>query len=56
LKLIELSRQRVQRFGPVVPGDYLNRIVDAPAIFYFYDRPMPQALAAFDKFAEPLSG
>jgi hypothetical protein len=54
LELIELARQRVQRFGPVVPGDYLNRIIDAPAIFDFTDRPKAKVLAAFDKFTELL--
>jgi hypothetical protein len=56
LKLIELARQKVQRFGPVVPGDYLNRITDAPAIFNFTDRPITKVLAAFDKFTELLGG
>jgi hypothetical protein len=42
--------------GPVVPGDYLNRIVDAPAILEFYDWPIAKALAAFDKFTKLLGG
>jgi hypothetical protein len=56
LRLIDISRERVQRFGSVVPADYLNRVVDATAILEFYDWPASKVLEAFDKFTEPLSG
>jgi hypothetical protein len=56
LRLIDISRQSLQRFGPVVPGAYLNRVVDAPVILEFFDWPAAKALAAFDKFNKLLSG
>jgi hypothetical protein len=55
LKLIGISRQKVQSFGSVVPADYLNRVVDAPVILEFFDWPTAKLLAAFDKFSELLS-
>lgn len=48
--LLELSRNPLQRFGSWVPGDYLNRIVDAQGVLDFVDRPTSEVLAAFDKF------
>jgi hypothetical protein len=54
LRLIELARQSIQRFGAVVPAGYMNRVIDAPAIFEFDDRPMAKVLAAFDKFIKLL--
>lgn len=55
LRLIEFSRSRVQNFGSIVPGDYLNKIVDAPGVLQFVDRPTVDVLVAFDKFIELLS-
>ena len=55
LRLIEISRQSVQRFGPIVPADYINRVVDAMAILKFYDWPTAEVLTAFDKFTKLLS-
>jgi hypothetical protein len=55
LRLIDISRQSLQRFGMVVPGAYLNRVVDAPVILQFFDWPAAKALAAFDKFTTLLS-
>jgi hypothetical protein len=54
-RLIEFSRSKIQCFGPTVPGDYLNRIVDAPGVLQFVDRPTADVLVAFDKFIELLS-
>jgi hypothetical protein len=56
LSLIDISRLRVQRFGKVVPADYINRVVDAMAILVFEDRPIEKVLAAFDKFSRLLGG
>jgi hypothetical protein len=56
LSLIDISRQRVQRFGEVVPADYLNRVIDARVILEFFDWPTAKVLAAFDKFTKLLSG
>ncbi len=56
LRLIDISRRRLQQFGEVVPGDYLNRVVDASAILEFEDRPIAKVLTAFDKFTKLLSG
>jgi hypothetical protein len=55
LRLIECSRSMIQRFGSTVPGDYLNRIVGAPGVLKFVDRPTADVLVAFDKFIELLS-
>jgi hypothetical protein len=55
LSLIDSSCRRVQRFGEVVPAEYLNRVIDAVAILEFFDWPTAKALAAFDKFTRMLS-
>ncbi|HTE53215.1 MAG TPA: hypothetical protein VK698_20315 [Kofleriaceae bacterium] len=56
LRLIELARQRLQEAGPLVPGESMNRIVDAPGVLDFADRPVGDVLAAFDRFAAVLTG
>lgn len=50
LRLLELARSLIEHFGATVPGDYLNRIINAPALFHFPDEKTSNVLAAFDKF------
>jgi hypothetical protein len=50
LKLFALARQKVCNFGSIVSGDYLNRVIDVPAVLEFVDRPISDILPAFDKF------
>ncbi len=54
LSLIKSAINTIESFGSNVSGNYLNRIVDAPAILVFYDRPTAEVLVAFDKFTELL--
>lgn len=49
LDLLERSRGKLQEFGATVPGDYLDRVVDAPGVLQFVDRPVGDVLVAFDK-------
>jgi hypothetical protein len=51
LGLLARSRTRLERIGPVVPGHYLDAIVDAPAIFAFGDWPTTGVIRAHDRFA-----
>jgi hypothetical protein len=55
VSLLEFARSTVQRLGSLVPGHYLNRIVDAPAVLEFVDQPTVEILAAFDKFTAVLA-
>ncbi len=55
LRLIKLARGMMQRFGPTIPGDYLNAIVDAPGVLVFADRPTADVVVAFDRFIDLLS-
>lgn len=54
LELLRASRDMLERFGPLIPGEYLNRIVDAPGVLEFVDRPTSEVQDAFDKFIELL--
>ncbi len=55
LGLITSAKNIIDGFGSTVPGSYLNRIVDAPAILEFLDRPTDEVIVAFNKFAELLN-
>lgn len=50
-RLMQRARARLAGQGDVVSGDYMNRIVDAPGVLEFVDRPLADVLAAFDRFA-----
>lgn len=52
LELTKKSCGHIQNFGAVIPGNYLNQIVNAPEILEFFDRPKEEILVAFDKFME----
>jgi hypothetical protein len=56
VNLLLFARSRVQRFGPVVPGTYLKRIVNAPARLEWFDRPTADVLVAWDTLIELLDG
>jgi hypothetical protein len=55
LSLLARSRSRLEGIGPVVPGPFLDEIIDAPAIFSFGDRPTPGVIRAHDRFASVLA-
>ncbi len=54
--LLQRARDRLAGQGDVVPGDYMNRIVDAPGVLEFVDRPLADVLGAFDRFGAVLAG
>ena len=53
-RLMQRARERLAARGDVVPGEYMNRIVDAPGVLEFVDRPVADVLAAFDRFGAVL--
>lgn len=53
-RLMQRARERLAARGDVVTGDYMNRIVDAPGVLEFVDRPVADVLAAFDRFGAVL--
>jgi hypothetical protein len=55
LGVLNFARDSLLRFGDLIPGEYLNRIVDAPAILEFGDLPTSKVQAAFDNFIELLT-
>lgn len=53
--LMQRARERLAAQGDVVSGAYMNRIVDAPGVLEFVDRPLADVLAAFDRFGAVLA-
>ncbi|WP_020585940.1 hypothetical protein [Desulfobacter curvatus] len=49
-ELAHKARNYVRRFGPKVPGPYLNNLIKAPYLMEFDDQPTDKILAAYDVF------
>lgn len=54
LQLLDVARDELLRFGKVVPGEYLNRVADAPGILELTDRPVADLIASQNKLSELL--
>jgi hypothetical protein len=52
--LFELAANWLGRQGAVVSGEYLDRIVGAPGVLEFQDRPVADILVSFEKFRDLL--
>jgi hypothetical protein len=52
--VLRAARDSLQRFGPVVPGEYLNRVVDAPGVLNLADQETYKVQAPFDEFIDLL--
>jgi hypothetical protein len=53
--LAEVIRDRLGSFGKIVPGDFLNDLVNFKAI-KFYDQPVENLLLIVDKFRSLIAG
>jgi hypothetical protein len=55
LRVLQLSKRAIGALGPTISATFLDRVVGAPQLFRFVDRPTIEVLAAFDKFIDILS-